>query len=166
MSSPVHFSGAATSYGQFINVDDVKVSGSFALIMAVYQEEGEHYVPVLDYHTGSDLATHIWIKLGKLFVQIRYTSCLKQDMLSNAILNRNQWYTLALSFDYASGMTSMWVDGELEQQQTDPCNTDYLPPASAFINNRYAQCITSWRTDMKNTSVRSSVFLCLFSSVL
>ena len=42
MSSPVHFSGAATSYGQFINVDDITVSGSFAFIVAVYLEEGTH----------------------------------------------------------------------------------------------------------------------------
>ena len=67
-------------------------------------------------------------------------------MLSSAILNRNQWYTLALSFDYESGMMSMWVDGELEQQQTDPCDTDYLVAASAFINNRYVFCITDCKT--------------------
>ena len=135
MSSPVHFSGAATSYGQFINVDDVKVSGSFTLIMAVYQEE-ESYGPLLEWHTGLTWETHIWMKFDQFFIQIRCTFCSKQDMTNSSSLISNQWYTLALSFDYDRGMLSMWVDGELEQTETDPCTSGYKGVASAFVNNR------------------------------
>ena len=51
MSTPVRFSGASSSYGEFINVDDTKVSGSFAFIVAVYREQTKDF-PLLEWSVG------------------------------------------------------------------------------------------------------------------
>ena len=136
VSKPAYFSGTPTSFGQFSNVDDVKVSGDFAFIVAVYSEDAGHG-PLLEWQTGSQLATHIWLNQAKLSIEIRYINNQVQKMKSSTLMSQNQWYTLALSFDSENDKVSMWVNGELEEQQVTDVESEYMVPTDAYVNKRY-----------------------------
>ena len=88
-STPVRFSGPSTSYGQFINIDDVKLTviGSFAFIAAVYREETGDF-PLLEYSSS----THIWVHQNKLYINVVYASCGNYNMFYSSTVNNNQWY--------------------------------------------------------------------------
>ena len=88
-STPVRFSWPSTFYGQFINIDDVKLTGigSFAFIAAVYREETGDF-PLLEYSSS----THIWVYQNKLYINVAYASCGNFLMFYSSTVNNNQWY--------------------------------------------------------------------------
>ena len=43
---------------------------------------------------------------------------------------------MAVSFNYDTGLLSMWVDGQLEELQTTVCPTDYKASTHAYVNFR------------------------------
>jgi hypothetical protein len=131
MSPPVRFSGAASSYAQVSNVDDVKPSGSFAFITAVYREQTGDF-PFLEWSTASGGLAHIWIYQNKFFINMQCGG-----MFYSSTVNINQWYTMALSYNHVTNVLSMWVDGQLEQK-TDACSSsqDFSTAQYLFVNNR------------------------------
>ena len=108
MSPPVRFSGAASSYGEVIKVDDVKFDGSVAFMATVYREVTGDF-SFMEWYAGSGFLGHVWVFKNKLLARL----CGQHRSYSTTFPN-NQWTTVAMSYDYDTNVLSMWVNGEVE----------------------------------------------------
>ena len=136
LSPPVRFYSNTGSYGQFIDVGDVAVTGSFGWIASVYREETVDG-PLMEWQQSGNWRTHIWIYTNRFYIYVMREGCVPQLVFFSSTVNNQQWYTMALSYDMDAEEVSMWVNGHLSRTQLPLCASGKLQtPDSAYINIR------------------------------
>ena len=137
LSPPVYFTGDLGSYGRFIDVADVAISGSFGWIASVYVEEPVHMGPLIEWDDGTEFRTHIWVLGNTFYVSYIQYGCPPQQQHHTSLVNANQWYIVAVSYDTDTHVISMWVDGQLEQEEYLACEgSPPESPTNAWVNRR------------------------------
>ena len=120
-SPPLYFPSMG-KFGSFDNVSDViPHSGSYSLIAALYQPTTTYATNLFLWNTPGANDVRVGIML---IVQTTFTAKVMNGSLNtyshNAILNYNQWYTLALSYDQATHNLTLYVDGDAQSFQGVP----------------------------------------------
>ena len=137
LSPPVYFSGDQRSYGRFIDVADVAISGSFGWIASVYMDDPIHDGPLIEWDNGTEFRTHIWVLENTLYVSYRQHGCPHQQKYDTSSVNANQWYIMAVSYEAKTHVISIWVDGQLEQEVYPACEGGSPEsPTNAWVSKR------------------------------
>ena len=129
----VRFSG--DTYGNVATVSDMSTIRDFGWIATIYRETtGE--VPLIEWWSGNSILTHIWISYEKLYINLFRNGCSNQRIFHSLALQTHQWYTVAVSYDYALSTVSMWVNGLSTVTSVPSCPGYLSAPTDVWINRR------------------------------
>ena len=129
----VRFSGE--SYGKFATVSDLSTIRDFGWIATIYRET-TRAVPMIEWWSGDSFRTHIWIFPDKLFINLFRNGCGNQEIAHSLPLQTHEWYTVAVSYDYALSTVSMWVNGLSTVTSVPSCPGYLTAPTDVWINRR------------------------------
>ena len=107
------FSGHTNSYIEFPNDGGLDLKHSITLLCWLYPEN-THDGPIFNYKSSGEWAVQFWIRLnGNSFVHFRNREYIatSHPLWTNQPLTTHQWHYIGASYDYITGMASLWVNG-------------------------------------------------------
>ena len=108
------FSGTANSYIEFPNGGGLDVKNSITMLCWLYP--GGQDGPLFNYRKSGSWGVHLWVVSGQLFVRFNkrdYSST--QHLLHTPLKPKDGWKFVGASYDQASGVAKLWVDGKVVQ---------------------------------------------------
>ncbi|XP_027041641.1 uncharacterized protein LOC113669763 [Pocillopora damicornis] len=107
------FFGHPNSYIEFPNDGGLDLKNSITLLCWLYFEN-TRAGPIFNYKSSGKWAVHVWINgHGKLYVHFRNREYLSTSypFWTNQSLATHKWHYIGASYDYITGMASLWVNG-------------------------------------------------------
>ena len=110
------FSGQANSYIEFPNDGGLDVQRSITMLCWIYPQNTDG--PIFNYRTSGSWGVHMWLVSGKLFARFtRRNYAFTTHLITDMPLALNQWHYVGSSYDYNTGIASLWLNGEQVAQQ-------------------------------------------------
>ena len=113
MGGSYRFSGHANSYIEFPNDGGLDLKHSITLLCWLYPEN-THDGPIFNYKSSGDFSVHLWMarygNLYALFKNREYLS-ISGSLSTNQPFATHKWHYIGASYDYITGMASLWVNG-------------------------------------------------------
>ena len=113
------FFGHPNSYIEFPNDGGLDLKNSITLLCWLYFENTSAG-PIFNYKSSRRWAVHVWInRYGKLYVNFRNREYLptSDPFWTNQPLATHKWHYIGASYDYITGMASLWVNGVREVEK-------------------------------------------------
>ena len=106
------FSGHPNSYIEFPNDGGLDLKYSITLLCWLYPENA-NFAPVIIYNPSGKWSVWFWIFFGKFYADFRNRGYLspRDSLLTNQSLVTHQWHYVGASYDYTTGMASLWANG-------------------------------------------------------
>ena len=105
------FTGQANSYIEFPNNGGLDTERSITMLCWLYPQSTDG--PIFNYKTSGLWGVHMWMVLGKLFARFTKRNYqFTQPLITCKPLSLNQWQFIGASYDYNTGVTSLWLDGQ------------------------------------------------------
>ena len=110
------FAGNANSYIEFPNNGGLDTQHSITLLCWIYLQNSAG--PLFNYKANG-WGVHMWIVAPeKLYIRFRRRDYhMPPHLLTAQRLPLNQWYHVGASYDYTTGIASLWLNGQLVVQQ-------------------------------------------------
>ena len=103
------FLGLHNSYIELPNNGGLDTQYSITLCMWVYPEG--QVGPLFNYKpSGNDWGVHLWLTSSWFFRPVKRNSEFLNALLGPSAPKDGQWYYVAASYDYSSGVARLWVD--------------------------------------------------------
>ena len=85
---------------------------SITLLCWLYPENA-NFAPVIIYNPSGKWSVWFWIFFGKFYADFRNRGYLspRDSLLTNQSLVTHQWHYVGASYDYTTGMASLWANG-------------------------------------------------------
>ena len=105
------FTGQANSYIEFPNNGGLDAKRSITMLCWVYPQNTDG--PIFNYKTSGSWGVHMWVVSGKLFARFTKRNYqFTQHLATSESLALNQWQYVGASYDYNTGVASLWLDGQ------------------------------------------------------
>ena len=107
------FTGQANSYIEFPNDGGLDVRHSITMLCWIYPQNLAG--PLFNYKTtGGPWGVHLWVGFpGHLFVRYKRRNYqYLRGLNSTQTLALNQWHFVGASYDYNTGIASLWLNGQ------------------------------------------------------
>ena len=101
------------SYIEFPNDGGLDLKHSITLLCWLYPEN-THNGPLFNYKSSGEWAVHFWMNYnGYPYVHFRNREYVATSYAfwTNQPLATHQWHYIGASYDYITGMASLWVNG-------------------------------------------------------
>ena len=111
------FKGQANSYIEFPNNGGLDAQQSITILCWIYPQSSDG--PIFNYRTSGPLwGVHVWIvSTGILFARFpKRTYQLTPPLTTSQPLTMNEWHFIGASYDYNTGITSLWLNGKQVMQ--------------------------------------------------
>ena len=109
------FSGSSNSYIEFPNNGGLDARYSLTLLVWVFPESTDG--PIFNYGTDY-FGVHFWMFHGGWFARlVKISEVNSETPLLNANLKQSSWHFVGASYDYASGIQKLWIDGKVYDVQ-------------------------------------------------
>ena len=105
------FTGQANSYIEFPNNGGLDAKRSITMLCWLYPQNTDG--PIFNYKTSGSWGVHMWVVSGKLFARFTKRNYqFTQPLATSKYLALNHWQYVGASYDYNTGVTSLWLDGK------------------------------------------------------
>ena len=105
------FTGQANSYIEFPNNGGLDTERSITMLCWLYPQSTDG--PIFNYKTSGSWGVHMWVVSGKLFARFTKRNYqFTQPLATSKYLALNHWQYVGASYDYNTGVTSLWLDGK------------------------------------------------------
>ena len=110
------FTGQADSYIEFPNNGRPEAKDSITILFWMYPQNTDG--TIFNYKTSNPWGIHMRMESGKLLAHFTHRNYQQTpQLITHQPLQLNQWHQVGWSYDYETGMASLWLNGNHVVQQ-------------------------------------------------
>ena len=105
-----YFAGTINSYIEFPSGSQLDVRYSITIVVNVYPEAAG---PIIDFVPAEGLwMVHLWMApMYYIYWSVTDRGATQIKTISQQVLTTNQWNFIAATYDYSTGLSAVWVEG-------------------------------------------------------